>query len=174
MFVTHRRRIAGIALVLACGLPVLTGCGSAVQGAVEKAAGDAIGGNVDINSGGLSITDSNGNQVQIGEDVAMPDNWPAEVPKVEGGKLASVMVAGDGASVNALWTTDGATADAATAYNDALKAAGYTHENTTSAEGLESSQWYGNGFRVNVIVSGTDGQTSVMVNAEKAAAPSAS
>jgi hypothetical protein len=84
------------------------------------------------------------------------------------------MVAGDGASVNALWTTDGATADAATAYTDALKAAGYTQENTTSAEGLESSQWLGNGFRVNVIVSGTDGQTSVMVNAEKAAAPSAS
>jgi hypothetical protein len=169
-----RRRVAGmtIALVLACGVPSLTGCGSAVQGAVEKAAGDAIGGNVNINSDGLSVTDSNGNQVQIGENVKMPDNWPSQVPQFEGGKLASVMVAGDGASVNALWTTDAALPDAAKAYRDALAAAGYTQDDTMSADGLESGNHTGNGYKVNFVISGSDGQTSIMVTAEKAASPS--
>ena len=171
------RRIVtlAIATVLALGAPVLAGCSSAVQGAVEKAAGDAIGGNVDINSNGLSVTDSNGNQVQIGEDVTMPDNWPAEVPQFEGGKLASVMVAGDGASVNAMWTTEASVADAAKSYGDALTGAGFTQDQTANAGGMENAQYTGNGYSVNVIVSGSDGTTSVLVSAEKSgASPAAS
>jgi hypothetical protein len=164
-----------VAALIALGTPTLVGCGNAVQGAVEKAAGDAIGGNVNINSNGLSVTDSNGNQVQIGEDVQMPGNWPTEVPQFQGGKLASVMVAGDGASVNAMWTTKAAVADAAKAYGDALVSAGYTQDQTANAGGTESSQYSGNGYRVNVIVSGSDGNTSVLVNAEKSgASPAAS
>jgi hypothetical protein len=158
----------GLGLVVALAVPALAGCSGAVQGAVEKAAGNAIGGNVDINSGGLSVTDSNGNEVQIGADVTIPDNWPAEVPRVEGGKLVSVMVAGDGSSVNAMWTVSGAPADAAKAYGDALTAAGYAQDQTTSAGDVESTQWTGNGYRINVIASGTGGETSVLVNAEKA------
>jgi hypothetical protein len=174
MFTNRRAASVAIAALLVCGVPTLSACGG-VQGAVEKAAGDAIGGNVDINSNGLSITDSNGNQVQIGEDVTMPDNWPAEVPVVEGGKLASVMVAGDGASVNAMWSTEAAVPDASKAYADALTSAGYKQDQTANAGGVESSQWSGNGYSVNVIVSGADGTTSVLVNAEKAAPePSAS
>ena len=100
----------------------------------------------------------------------MPDNWPAAVPQFQGGKLASVMVAGDGASVNAMWTTEAAVADAAKSYGDALTGAGFTQDQTTNAGGMESSQYSGNGYTVNVIVSGSDGTTSVLVNAEKSGA----
>ena len=160
-------QIASGALAVALAVPALAGCGSAVQGAVEKAAGQAIGGNVDINSNGLSVTDSNGNQVQIGSDVTMPDNWPAAVPKFDGGKLTSVMVAGDGASVNAMWSTDASAADAAKAYGDALTGAGFTQDQTTNAGGVESSQYSGNGYTVNVVVSSAGDGTTVLVNAEK-------
>jgi len=174
MSVNRRAAALAVAALIALGSPVLTACGSAVQGAVEKAAGDAIGGNVDINSNGLSVTDSNGNQVQIGEDVTMPSNWPADVPQFAGGKLASVMVAGDGSSVNAMWTTDAAVADAAKAYGDALTGGGYTQDQTANAGGAETSQYSGNGYQVNVVVSGTDGSTTVLVNAEKSSTPSSS
>lgn len=166
---TVRRRATAVALIamITLGTPALAGCGGMVQGAVEKAAGDAIGGNVDINSNGLSVTDSNGNQVQIGEDVAVPDNWPAEVPKLEGAKLASVMVAGNGSSVNAMWTTDASAADAMKSYSDALTSAGYTNDNTTNAGGVESTSWTGNGYSINVVAQSSDGQTNVIVSAEK-------
>jgi len=169
-----KRAFAAVALVTVLAVPTLTACGSAVQSAVENAAGNAIGGDVNIGEDGLSVTDSNGNQIQVGGDVALPDNWPAEVPTVDGGKLATVMVAGDGASVNAMWTTEASMADAATSYSDALKAAGYTQEQTGAAGDVQNSQWLGNGYRVNVIVAGADGTASVLVNAEKAASPSAS
>jgi len=162
-----KRHIASGALAIALAVPALAGCSSAVQGAVEKAAGQAIGGNVDINSNGLSVTDSNGNQVQIGSDVTMPDNWPAAVPKFDGGKLTSVMVAGDGASVNAMWSTDASAADAAKAYGDALTSAGFTQDQTTNAGGVESSQYSGNGYTVNMVVSSAGDGTTVLVNAEK-------
>lgn len=160
-------QIASGALAIALAVPALAGCGSAVQGAVEKAAGQAIGGNVDINSNGLSVTDSNGNQVQIGSDVTMPDNWPSVVPQFDGGKLTSVMVAGDGASVNAMWSTDASAADAAKAYGDALTGAGFKQDQTTNAGGVESSQYSGNGYTVNVVVSSAGDGTTVLVNAEK-------
>jgi hypothetical protein len=168
MTITHRRAVSAVlAGLLVLGIPVLTACGSAIQAGVEKAAGDAIGGNVDINDNGLSVTDSNGNQVQIGEDVTMPDNWPAEVPQFSGGKLASVMVAGDGASVNAMWTTDASVADAAKAYDEALIGAGFTQDQTTSAADAVSNSYSGNGYTITLIVGGSDGQTTVLVNAEK-------
>ncbi|MEI6360673.1 MAG: hypothetical protein WCP95_00935 [Actinomycetes bacterium] len=165
------RRALSLAFVamIALGVPLLAGCGG-VQGAVEKAAGDAIGGNVDINSKGLSITDSNGNQVQLGEDVTMPGNWPAAVPQLEGGKLVSVMVAGDGASANAMWTTDAAVADAAKSYSDALIGAGFTADQNANAAGAETGQFSGNGYTVNMVVSGSGDTTSVLVNAEKSGA----
>jgi hypothetical protein len=165
----HRKAVLAITAALALAVPALAGCGG-VQGAVEKAAGDAIGGNVDINSNGLSLTDSNGNQVQLGENVTMPGNWPADVPQFAGGKLVSVMVAGDGASANAMWTTDTATADAAKAYADALTGAGFTQDQNANAAGAETGQYSGNGYTVNVIVSGSGGTTSVLVNAEKSGA----
>ena len=158
---------AALACMLVLGTSALSGCGSAVQGAVEEAAGKAIGGNVDINSDGLSVTDASGNAVQSGDDVSVPDNWPAEVPIYDGGKLKSVMVAGDGASVNAVWQADGTADEAAKAYGAALEAAGFTPGDMTSTAGMTGGDYTGNGYKVNVVVIAADGTTSVMVNAEK-------
>lgn len=162
-----RAASAALACMLVLGTSALSGCDSAVQGAVEEAAGKAIGGNVDINSDGLSVTDASGNAVQIGDDVSVPDNWPAEVPIYDGGKLKSVMVAGDGASVNAVWQTDATAEEAAKAYGDALLAAGYTAGSTIDAAGAMGGDYTGNGYKVNVVASGAAGDTTLLVNAEK-------
>ncbi len=158
---------AALAALLVLGTPALTACGGTAQQAAEEAAGNAIGGNVDINSDGVTVQDSAGNNVTIGEDVSLPDNWPVEIPAYEGGSLTSVMVAGDGSSVTAIWTTDATPEDAAKAYGDALVAAGFTVGTTTNAGGMSGGDYTGNGYTVNVVVIASDGQTNVMVNASK-------
>ena len=48
-----------------------------------------------------------------------------------------------------------------TGAGDALTGAGFTQDQTTNAGGMESSQYSGNGYTVNVIVSGSDGTTTI-------------
>jgi hypothetical protein len=168
MIVIHARlATAALAGMLVLGGVALSGCGNAVQGAVEEAAGKAIGGNVDISSDGLSVTSSGGNQVQIGADVAIPDNWPDAVPPFDGGKLTSVMIAGDGSQINAIWAVDGTADDAMKAYGAALESAGFTAGETVTAADMTSNDYTGNGYTVNVIAASADGQTTLMVNASK-------
>jgi hypothetical protein len=163
----RRLMTATLVALLALGTPALTSCGGAAQKAAEEAAGNAIGGNVDINSGGVTVQDSAGNNITIGDDVSLPDNWPKEIPAYEGGKLSSVMVAGDGSSVNTIWTTDATAEEAAKAYGAALESAGFTLGNTTNAEGMSGGDYTGNGYQVNIVAIAADGKTSLMVNAEK-------
>lgn len=164
---TRRLVTAAFAALLVLGSPMLTACGGAAQQAAEEAAGNAIGGNVDINSDGVTVEDSAGNNITIGDDVTLPDNWPSEVPTYDAGKLSSVMVAGDGSSVQAMWTTDATPEDAAKAYGDALLAAGFTAGTTTNVEGMTGGDYTGNGYAVNVAVIAAEGQTTVLVNASK-------
>jgi hypothetical protein len=164
----HRVATSALAAILALGVPVIAGCGGAIQNAAEEAAGNsAVGGDVNIEDDGISVTDSNGNEIQLGDDVSLPDNWPSAVPAFEGGQLKSVMVAGDGASVNAVWQADGTADEAAKAYGAALEAAGFTPGDMTSTAGMTGGDYTGNGYKVNVVVIAADGTTSVMVNAEK-------
>ncbi len=167
MHPTRRLTTAALVALLVIGVPVLTSCGGAAQQAAEEAAGNAIGGDVDINEDGVTVQDSAGNNITIGEDVALPDNWPAELPAYDGGKLASVMVAGDGSSINAIWMTDEDAATAAAAYGATLEAAGFTSGTATNAEGMSGGDYTGNGYTVNVVALKGDGQTSLMINAEK-------
>jgi hypothetical protein len=162
-----RLATAALAAMLVLGAPVLSACGGAAQQAAEEAAGNAIGGNVDIGSAGVTVQDSAGNNITIGEDVTLPDNWPSEIPVYDGGKLSSVMIAGDGASLNAVWLTDASVADAAKAYGAALTAAGFTSDTTSSAGGMSGGDYSGNGYKVTVVSIGADSQTSLMINASK-------
>lgn len=154
--------------VLAVGALALTACGNAVENAVENAAGSALGGDVSIDEGNISVTDEQGNAIQMGEDVAVPDNWPAEVPVYDNGRLISVMVAGDGSSVNAVWQTDATTEEAAADYGTALESSGFTVGDTSAISGMTNATYEGNGYTVTVTTLDAEGTATLMVNAEKA------
>ena len=167
---TNTRRRAAVAAVAAClmlAAPALTACSNDAESAAEQSVADAVGGDVNLESGGLDVTSSDGTQIQVGENVTLPSNWPATMPTYEAGTLISVMVSGDLSTLNAIWTTENAADVAATAYGEALTNAGYTIV-TGSDAGLFGGDYVGNGYTVNVVsVTGGDGSTTVLMNAAK-------
>jgi hypothetical protein len=169
----NRSRVSASALtvLLLVGAPTLTACGGAAEQAVEEAAEQAIeeagGGDVELTDEGVTVTDDEGNEVAIGQDVALPDNWPAEVPPFDGGTLSMVTVQADGAA-SAMWSTDASPEEAAQAYGASLESAGYASESNSNMGGMFVSEYSGNGYSVGVNVLDADGTTTVMVTATKA------
>ena len=153
--------VGGCLLVAAAS----SGCGQIVQKAteqaVEQAAEQAGGGNVDLDldSGTVTVQGEDGNMA-IGSDLALPDNWPADVPPFDGGSLVSVMDSGTG--VTGTWQVDGSVKDVADSYRATLEGAGYSLE-----EGLVSEQMVTIGgvkgdTRVDAIIAG-DGSTGTSI-----------
>ena len=163
-----QRRLATTALAaaLVLGTPMLASCGGIAENAAEQAAEAAVGGDVDINDEGVTVTDDEGNEMAIGEGVSLPDTWPAEVPAFDGGTLSMVTVQKDG-SANAMWQVDGTAEEAAAAYGATLEAAGYTSESTSNIEGMMGGDYTGNGYTVNVVSLAADNETTLMVTATK-------
>ena len=166
---SFRSRVVAAVTVAALALsPALAACGQAAEEMAEQAAEQAIGGDVEVNDEGVTVTDEEGNEVAIGEDVAVPDNWPAEVPLYEGGTLQMVSVQADGAAT-AMWLADGTPADAAADYGAALEDAGFTADSESNMGGMIVNSYTGNGLTVSMQVLDSDGQTTLMVIAEPAA-----
>jgi hypothetical protein len=155
--------VLSAALVLA---PVLTSCGQAAEQAAEAAAEQALGGDVEVNDEGVTVTDDEGNQMAIGEDVSLPDNWPSDVPVYEDGTLQMVTVQADG-SANAMWNTDASPEDAAKAYGAALESAGYTSESNSNMGGMILAEYTGPAYTVSMQAIEADGTTALMVTAAK-------
>jgi predicted lysophospholipase L1 biosynthesis ABC-type transport system permease subunit len=162
-----RSRAAIAALVAAVSIiPAVAGCGQAAEQVAEQAAEQALGGDVDVNDEGVTVTDDEGNQVAIGEDVSIPDTWPAEVPLLDGGTPQMASVQADG-SASVMWVVEATPEEAAKAYGDSLVAAGYTEESTSTMGGMVLNEYSGNGYVVSVNALDVDGTTNVMVAAEK-------
>ena len=71
-------------LVAAIGLLVLAGCGKSLsQSATEAAVSAATGGKVQVSQSGdqqqMTIKDDKGNAVQVGSNVPLPKDFPADV-----------------------------------------------------------------------------------------------
>jgi ABC-type Fe3+-hydroxamate transport system substrate-binding protein len=66
---------ASIIAVAAMLVFSFSGCANIAQKAIEKAAGVSV----NSNSGEVNVTDSSGNEVNIGGN-KVPDNWPSSVP----------------------------------------------------------------------------------------------
>ena len=166
---TIRSRAAAGAIVAALAL-TLAGCGQAAEQAAEIAAEQALGGegqDVEFNDEGVTVTDDEGNEMAIGENVAVPDNWPADVPLYDGGTLQMIAVQADGSAI-AMWQVDGAPADVVAAYSASLEAAGYTQDTTSNMGGMIVEQYTGNGMTVSLQSLDVDGATSLTVTAEPA------
>jgi hypothetical protein len=166
---TIRSRAATGAVIAALMLsPALASCGMAAEEAAEQLAEQAIGGgDVEVNDGEVTITDDEGNAVAVGEDVAVPDTWPSEVPLFDGGTLQMVSVTNDG-SATAMWLVEGSAADAAAAYGASLEAAGYTVDTESNMGGMVVNSYKGSGFTVSMqSIASDESQTTLMVVAEK-------
>ena len=164
----NRSRTAAVVLagIVALSAPVLSACGGIAEHAAEQAAEQAIGGDVDVEDGQVTVTDASGNAMAIGENVALPDDWPAEVPAYDNGQLAMVTVQADG-SANGMWMTDVTPEEAAAAYEAQLTSAGYTSASTSNLGGMIVAEYEGNGYKVSLQTIAAEGQTSLIVAATK-------
>lgn len=147
---------AALAIGLAVGMLTLSACGGG---------SGAEGGNA---MAGLETAAAAGNEnLAIGDNMAVPADWPAAVPVFSSGSLTTVAV-NPGGSAAGSWITP-ATAEAVGAeYDAALLAAGYKNVEGTELTGVEDmsgGDYSGNGYLINVIVSTTDGETTIFVTA---------
>ena len=167
--ITARRRVAAaaVSIALLAGAPLLAGCGNAAESAIENAAGEAIGGDVELNDGNLTVTNSDGTQVQIGENLSIPDSWPAAVPTYDGGTLLTVSVEGDGSRANAMWKADVAAQAAIDAYSAALTSAGFTAGTVNDMDGVSTADFSGNGYSVTLMAIAVDDATTLTAVVEK-------
>jgi ABC-type Fe3+-hydroxamate transport system substrate-binding protein len=164
-----RSRAAAGAVVAALAL-TLAGCGQAAEQAAEVAAEQALGGegqDVEITDEGVTVTDEEGNNVAIGENVAVPDNWPADVPLYDGGTLQMISVQADGSAL-AMWQVEGTPEEAVAAYTAALESAGYTQDTTANMGGMITERYLGNGLEVSLQALDVDGTTSLTVSSNPA------
>lgn len=168
---SSRTAVVLLSATLALSAPALAACGGMAEQAAEQAAEAAVGGDVDISDGNVTITDESGKAVTVGENVDLPDGWPAEVPGYDSGSLNAAAIEPDG-TASALWTVDQTPREAVDAYGAILEAAGFTlvpSEGTMpSMDMLASADYEGNGYTVNISGLGAEGQTVVTVTATKA------
>ena len=165
---TNTRRRVATAAAAACLLlaaPILAACSNDAESAAEQSVIDAVGGDVNLESGGMDVTSSDGTQIQVGENVTLPSNWPATMPTYEVGTLISVMASGDLSTLNAIWTTDKSRRRCGCVRRCPRE--GGIREVVGSDGGLFGGDYVGNGYSVNVVAVAGDDGTTVLMNAAK-------
>ena len=150
----------GTLMVIALG-----GCGQVTEKVAEQAAEQVLssaGADVNIDEGKVTVTGPSGQAMAVGENVALPDNWPAAVPVAQG-TLAMATVDEASKTAGALWMVEGSAKDALTAYRGELESAGFTvtTESNTGESSIVSAE--GNGLRVDVISADSGDQHSLTV-----------
>ena len=156
----RQRSIVAIAAMTLIVTPALAACGEGAEQAAEQIAENAMGGDVDIDEGNVTITDEQGNEMVAGADVAMPENWPLPVP--DSGTLAMATVQTDGTAY-AMWVMDGSAAQAADDYGQLLIAEGYALNQETNLDGAIMRDYSAMGMFVSVVSGETEGETTIAV-----------
>lgn len=166
MSTSTRRAVLALAAA-ATALATLTACGGAAETLTEQAMEEATGGDVAINDEGITMTDDEGNQMAIGEGVAVPDNWPSNIPLYDG-TLVMVSSAADG-TATASWTADGDPAAVADAYGAQLESAGYALESDSNFDGSILREYSSSELYITVMAGQADGVTSLTMTSVPAA-----
>jgi opacity protein-like surface antigen len=158
-----RRRSAVLMFAAALSGVALAGCGQAAETAIEQAAEQAIGGDVAIDDGQVSVTDDEGNTTVVGEDVELPEEWPTVIPVPAGAPLMAASVDAEGKAVTSSWMGDPDPAVAAEAYGQQLLDAGFELDSTGTAPGLNDATYLGNGYQVSVRALELDESSSMLM-----------
>jgi hypothetical protein len=167
-------------IALACASVVLLGSGCVLNPAtfvvnkLEEATKDVAEnrinaelngeGSIDLDNNSVTFTDENNGSVQFGENVSIPDNFPKEIPILDGAKVVGVAVTVDEGSWVSL-TTDKTVDEVARWYDEQLLSAGWTVEGSYTARGMATKMYENGSMKLSVIISaGEDGgPTGVMV-----------
>ncbi|MCF8527386.1 MAG: hypothetical protein K9G24_07625 [Candidatus Nanopelagicales bacterium] len=164
MTIRRHRTLAAVSIAALLVLPLTASCGNTSEQLAESIAEQAVGGDVEVSDDSVSITDNEGNAVVVGEDVALPDSWPSDVPAFEGGTLSTAFIDASGAAY-AVWATDSSAQDAADAYGALLEGAGMTMEQESVMDSLVVRDYTGNGWSANVSAGNIDGSTTISISA---------
>jgi len=156
----RRCTLAAIAALTLILTPALAACGQSAELAAERIAENAMGGDVDIEDGSVTIKDAQGNEMVAGEGVALPANWPLPVPN--SGSLAMATVQTDGTAY-AMWVVEGSATQVADSYGQLLIAEGYALNQEVNLDGAIMRDYNGMGMFVSVVVGETDGETTIAV-----------
>ncbi len=138
-----------------------------IQGAIENKINNELGtdGSVKINDDGVSVTDKkDGSTTSFGENVALPENFPKDVPIMDGAKVAGVAVTKDQGSW--ITMTTGKSVDEVVAwYQDKLTAGGFEMISTYSGDGMTTKSYTKGTIAIDFVVSaGSEGDpTSIML-----------
>jgi hypothetical protein len=155
MDATAVRTRQGLALILALVLAfALAACGGSDDG----------GADVQVDGGGADMTmEADGGTIAVdaGDGVALPDSWPAEVPKPDG---APTMATSGEFEDGTGWTVNYGQADAAAfdAYVAALAEAGGESVTSLDQNGLRSETFTVGGYGVTVQLMDGVGMTVVV------------
>lgn len=166
MNITRTRRIVALSLTAMLALPAMAACGNpaedVAQGIAEQAAENAMGGgDVNITDDSVTMTDTEGNQMAIGADVSVPENWPDSVPLYDGGTLTMASVQADG-TVYAVWSTDASPTEAVDAYA-AMLPSGFTLEQDANLAGTVMREYQDATLTVSVVAAEVEGVTNLTV-----------
>lgn len=139
---------------------LLTGCGKKTEEkAMEKQIEQATGGkaDVDLSKDRMSITtktDKGEVKMQVGENVALPDNFPKDVFVYPGSKISTAMQTPEGFHVDMV--SGDKKQDVIDAYQKTMQSNGWSVQ-TTMAMGPQNMMVYDKGDRTaNIIISADD------------------
>lgn len=126
----------------------LTGCGQAVEQAVESAAGVEV----DVSDGGMSVTDAEGN-VFGGGGTQLPPSFPADLPVPEGARILQFQEQQGAVAVS--FSVPSLTEEEFEAYLGTLADAGYPETSRTQMD-------LGGGYSIEAYLTGSarDAQVS--------------
>lgn len=161
-----KRTYSMLAAVMAAGL-MLTGCSQSAENTAENLIESATGADVDLSDGSVTVTDEEGNVIESGSDVALPDGFPSDLPQPDGGVIVTASSM-DGQIV-VVWSMDDLTAEDVDAYIDQVKAAGYSEERDSASLGgdgvvSKTVTLAGNGKVVTITGSTVEGMGQILVN----------
>lgn len=149
---TTRRLALAITASALLSLGALSGCSAddisekVGEELVENQLGDGADVDVDTDSGEVSIKDGDGNSYEAGGD--LPDDFPDEVPLIEGTVLSAVSVTDQGrGGWSVALTVDGSGDDAYAEAGAELESAGFTKD-TEITSGSTTGAWSKDTFEV--------------------------
>lgn len=167
MRIRMNRGLLAAMMAATLAVPLIASCGSpaeeTAQNVVEQAVEGATGGEVDLSDDSMSITDEEGNEFAVGEDISMPANWPPDVPQYSG-TLSMASIQTDGTAY-AMWLTEASPAEAADDYGDLLSSTGFTLDQDSRMGGTIVREYRSDALSVSVVAGEADGTTTISVTA---------
>jgi hypothetical protein len=137
-----------------------------VEKMVEKSTGGSV--SMDGDNGQYTFKDNKtGASWSVGENVRIPENFPADIPRYEGARVMSVMVASkeENGAATIVMQTDASVADAVRWYADRMKSDGFVEASSFTAGPLEMRSYEKGNVKMAISISseGDEGKTGISI-----------